>query len=91
MHCNIIVYNTTIRISKTSRISLLGLLTILVLSASAHAIPSLAPISYVSGTVPNNTDLSPATSFELFPTGLVISATGDLTGVGATVTNTPGI
>src|SRR5262245_54167828 len=69
----------------------LGALCALALSASVQAVPITGTISYISATVPNNPNLNQATAFAFAPVGFVVSATGDLTGVGGTVLNAPGI
>ncbi len=68
-----------------------GVLGAVALSASVHAVEITGTISYVSGTVPNNADLNLATAFSFSPSGIVVSTTGDLAGVGGLVVNAAGI
>jgi len=71
--------------------SVIGVVSALALSTSVQAIPITGTLSYISATVPSNPNLNLATAFSFFPAGIVVSATGDLTGVGATVLNAPSI
>src|SRR4030095_2389217 len=78
-------------IKMTAVRAALGALCALAFSVSVQAAPITGTITYISATVPDNSNLNLATAFSFFPTGLVVSATGDLAGVGPTVLNAPGI
>jgi hypothetical protein len=71
--------------------SILGTLAGLALGTSAQAAQITGTLSYISATMPNNSDLTQATAFTFAGIGFVVSATGDLTGVGTSVTTAAGL